>query len=294
MRFSTSTLIAGTEIVPWLAAAGELAYSPQSPPERDYFFQYSWVVPGILRAGANKRRHYWFGDPSKDDPKVRMLFRFWNQARRGVYYPLFVSHGGAEPATDVTAPVAAYRHHDVHPTGRTTERLILMQHGSYHIGEIESQPRVDKGEAVLYRGIQMAETYVLHRLTTVETRRRVLEVHARSLTDSVVSFNAAHCNLMRCETGYLNDGSFLFDGLCREAGLDPDAPPLRSVVYSGYALEEWCASRKFGPNYVKFRTPLTNLRITTFVAGETEVKVIDANKLEVIEAVGCKIREVHI
>ena len=294
MRFSTSTLIAGTEIVPWLAATGELAYSPHSPPERDYFFQYSWVVPGILREGTNKRRHYWFGDPSKDHPKVRLLFRFWNEARRGAYVPLFISHGVAALATDVTAPVAAYRHHDVHPTGHTTERLFLMQHGSYHIGDIESQPRVDQGEAVLYRGIQKAETYVLHRLTTVETRRRVLEVHARSLTDSVMSFNAAHCNLMRCETGYLNDGSFLFDRLCREAGLDPDAPPIRSVIYSGYALEEWCASRKFGPNYVKFRTPLTNLRITTFVAGETEVKVIDPNKLEVIEAVGCRVREAHI
>ena len=267
MRFSTSTLIAGTEIVPWLAATGELAYSPESPPERDYFFQYSWVFPGILREGTNKRRHYWFGDPSKDHPKVKLLFRFWNEARR---------------------------YHDVHPSGHTAERLILMQHGSYHIGEIESQPRIEQGEAVLYRGVQKAETYVLHRLTTAEIRRRVMEVHARSLTDSVVSFNAAHCNLMRCETGYLNDGSFLFDGLCREAGLDPDAPSLRSVVYSGYALEEWCASRKFGPNYVKFRTPLTNLRITTFVAGETEVKVIDPNKLEVIEAVGCRVREAPV
>lgn len=89
LRFSTSTLIAGAEVVPWLAAKGELAYSPKSPPERDYFFQYSWVVPRILREGANKRRHYWFGDPSKDDPKVRLLFRFWNEARRGACDPLF-------------------------------------------------------------------------------------------------------------------------------------------------------------------------------------------------------------
>ena len=281
-------------MVPWLAATGELAYSPKSPPERDYVFQYSWVVPGILRPGANKRRHYWFGDPSKDEPKVRLLFRFWNKARRGVYDPLFVSHGVAEPATDVTAPLAAFRHTDVQAPGRPFERLILMQHGSYHIGDIESQTRIEQGEAVLYRGVQTAETYVLHRLTTAETRQRVMDVHARSLTDSVVSFNAAHCNLMRCETGYLNDGSLLFDGLCRGAGLDPDEPTIRSVFYSGYALEEWCASRKFGPNYVKVRTPLTNIRITTFVANETEVKVIDPNKLEVVEAVGCKVREVSV
>ena len=63
-------------------------------------------------------------------------------------------------------------------------------------------------------------------------------------------------------------------------------------MYSGYPLEEWCASRKFGPHYVKFRTPLANIRITTFVANETEVKVIDPNRLEVIEAVGCTVRKV--
>ena len=145
---------------------------------------------------------------------------------------------------------------------------------------------------MLYRGIKKTETYLLQRLTTEDTRGRLMNVHARSLTDSVVSFNAVHCNLVRCETGFLNDRSFLFDSLSRAAGLEPNDPPIRSALYSGYALEEWCASRKFGPNYVKFRTPLTNIRITTFVCNETEVKVIDTNKLEVIEAVGCKVREV--
>ena len=61
-----------------------------------------------------------------------------------------------------------------------------------------------------------------------------------------------------------------------------------SLLYSGYALEEWCAARKFGSHYVKLRTPLSNIRITTFVCNETEVKIIDPIKLEVIEAVGCK------
>ena len=150
---------------------------------------------------------------------MRLLFRFWNEARRGAYDPLFVSNGVAGPDADVSAPVAAYRHTDIHPSGHQVERVILMQHGSYHIGDFESQPQIEHGAAVLYRGVQKAETYMLHRLTTAETRRRVLDVHARSLTNSVVSFNAAHCNLMRCETGHLNDGSFLFNGLCREAGL---------------------------------------------------------------------------
>ena len=107
------------------------------------------------------------------------------------------------------------------------------------------------------------------------------------------SFNAAHCNVSRTETGCFNDRSFLLGKLCVGAGLDLK-PSITWLLYSGYALEEWCAARKFGPNYVKFRTPLTNIRITTFVCNETEVKVIDPNKLEIIESVGCKVREVCI
>jgi hypothetical protein len=272
------------ETVPWLAAAGELAYSPESPPETDYYFQYSWIVPGVLGPGENKRHHYWFGDSIKDNPNVRLLFRFWNQARRGDHDTLYVSTGVAGRGADVTAPIAAYRHDDA---GR--ERLILIQHGSYYIGDIGCQPFIDRGEAMLFRGIQRAEPYLLYRLTSEDVRARLVNVHARSLTDSVVSFNAVHCNLMRCETGHFNDRSFLLDAHCREGGLTPADVPIKSALYSGYAIEEWCASAKFGPNYVKFRTPLTNIRITTFVCNETEVKVIDPNKLVVMEATGCKV-----
>ncbi|MBI4908359.1 MAG: hypothetical protein HY820_32330 [Acidobacteria bacterium] len=120
-----------------------------------------------------------------------------------------------------------------------------------------------------------------------------MRVHARSLRDSVASFNAVHCNVSRTETECFNDRSFTLGDLCMQEGLEP-APPIKSLLYSAYTLEEWCAARKFGPNYVKFRTPLTNIRITTFVCNEAEVKVVDPNKLEIIEAVGCKVGEVCI
>ena len=62
----------------------------------------------------------------------------------------------------------------------------------------------------------------------------------------------------------------MLGNLCLEAGPEPD-PAITSLLYSGYALEDWCSARKFGPNYVKFRTPMTNIRITTFVCNESEV-----------------------
>ena len=289
LRSSTSTL-AGGEIVPWLASSGELAYSPHSPPERDYFFQYSWVIPAIFRAGVNLRRHYWFGGPLKGTPEVRLLFTFWNNARRGEVETLYLSNGMAG-VDKVRAPLAVYRHSDAGPLKR--ERLILIQHGSYLIAEVESQPYLDQGEAVLYRGVQDAEEFLLRRLTSTDIRSRLMSVHARTLADSVASFNAVHCKVSRMETGWFHDRTFILGDLCLAAGLEPKAP-ITSLLYSGYALEEWCALRKFGPSYVKFRTPLSNIRITTFVCNETEVKVVDPNKLDVIEAFGCKVREVCI
>jgi hypothetical protein len=79
-RCSTSTLIDSATCVPWLAAEGPLAYSPENPPSTDYFFQYSWILPEVFNSTIRKRRHHYFGTPIRDDAKP--LFEFWRQARR--------------------------------------------------------------------------------------------------------------------------------------------------------------------------------------------------------------------
>jgi hypothetical protein len=74
-RFSTSTVIDSEYIVLWLCADGPLAYSPTKPPARDYFFQYTWILPGIFNPQVNLREHRYFGSPLKDS--ARFLFDFW-------------------------------------------------------------------------------------------------------------------------------------------------------------------------------------------------------------------------
>src|SRR5207249_10937546 len=56
-RFSTSTVIDSEYFVPWLSAEGPLAYSPTKPPARDYFFQYTWILPGIFNPQVHLREH---------------------------------------------------------------------------------------------------------------------------------------------------------------------------------------------------------------------------------------------
>ena len=45
--------------VPWLAAEGPLGYTPENPPDTDYFFQYSWILPEIFNSKVHKRRHHY-------------------------------------------------------------------------------------------------------------------------------------------------------------------------------------------------------------------------------------------
>jgi hypothetical protein len=44
---------------------GGLAYSPAELPARDYFFQYTWILPGIFNPKINLRGHRYFGGPQK-------------------------------------------------------------------------------------------------------------------------------------------------------------------------------------------------------------------------------------
>ena len=50
--------------------------------------------------------------------------------------------------------------------------------------------------------------------------------------------------------------------------------------------------RKFGPHHVVLKTPLNNIRITTFFAHESEVKIIDPSRVSLVEAVGCEVADI--
>jgi hypothetical protein len=80
-RFSTATVVDSKYLVPWLAAEGPLAYNPAQPPARDYFFQYTWILPEIFNPQINLREHRYFGSPLKQSP--RFLLDFWANARSG-------------------------------------------------------------------------------------------------------------------------------------------------------------------------------------------------------------------
>ena len=81
-RFSTSTVLGSKYLVPWLAAQGPLAYSPVEPPPRDYFFQYSWILPGIFDPKVNLREHrHWerLREIADDRDKLDDTYEDWQR-----------------------------------------------------------------------------------------------------------------------------------------------------------------------------------------------------------------------
>ena len=114
------------------------------------------------------------------------------------------------------------------------------------------------------------------------------------LSRSDLSFNSIHDRTERVETGHLHDGTWLTDDLAAQHGLDLEndrrVRALWSATHQSFALRSWVSTNKFGPNRVVCRTPVSNIRITTFFAGEHEVRVIDPARVELLDAIGCNVK----
>jgi hypothetical protein len=280
-----------------LAAAGPLAYSPAAPPPRDYFFQYAWVLPGIFNPEVNRRQHRYFGSPLKDD--ARFLFDFWSDARRGsgAAAPLYCEPGHIS-TDELRTPLAAYHH--IRKPFRTAG-AVLMQHGSYQWVAVDDQPSLCEGEVLLYRGVGDAPVFRQLRYRPEdlcapnrEVRRRYLALQADMLSDSVRSFNTIHDRIKRCETAGLLDGTWLADTLAERAGIEIAAPGFAQQLWTSaqqsYSLDPDIGVGKFGPHHVRVRTALNNIRITTFFAGESEVRIVDPSRILDVQRFGCELQ----
>lgn len=291
-RFPTSTVAGYGRFVPWLAATGPLSYTPEDPPDRNYYFQYSWIIPGILDDRTSRRRHYFFGASYKDD--ARDLFAFWTAAREDTLTRLALCFGTVD-AEAVTAPIAIY----AAPAARLRGPAhVFIQHGSYQIVEAADQPLLQSGEVVLYRGVGKAETGRLFQTGNLDVRdrsvwRRYVRVQADLLSDSVRSFNSIHDRAKRCETEHIRDRTWMSNDLARRQGLDIDgdgfARDLWKATHQSFSLARWVAERKFGPHYVVYRTALDNIRLTTFFAGEHEVRIISPHRVVLLDTHGCRV-----
>ncbi len=296
-RHSTSTICADGSISPWLGASGPLAYSPENHPETNYFFQYGWLMPSLFP----DRRHYYFGYWSSmarrdtfDNITIEFLVDFWAKSQAGRVIPVIVRNSYAT-SLDFGAPIACYQYR--RPRDRT-DSYMLMQHGSYQTVPGRKQPHLHEGKIIVYRGIGKAAVFkhfCPDKTAISETELRSLKhywvAHQKAFADSEVSFSVAHSRIHRSETDFLNI-NYDWSSIAHEEGLDwtgcEFARLLRASYLQSFTLDQQIAKNKFGPNYAAFLTPIENIRLTTFFAGEQEVFILDPSKMEIIKAYGCK------
>ncbi len=289
----TSTVTADGRFVPWLAAAGPLSYTPEQPPDRDYYFQYNRVLPGIFAEHVNLRRHFHFGAPHKHN--VRDVLEFWKLARSGGANRVTCQLGSAGDVT-VVAPMAVYR-----MTSRWRDDVyVFIQHGSYQIVSVADQPELESSMVMLYRGVQESPQFRSFRPGALDDQQRdiwqrYMAVQAHVLTDSVRLFNSIHDRTKRCETSHIRDGSWMTNEIAKAHGLNIKdggfAEALWTACHQSFALERNVAKYKFGPNYVVCRTPLGNIRTTTCFAGEREAQIVDPRQVEMREVHECQVAE---
>lgn len=295
--FSTSVVTTDGALVPWLASRGPLSYRPEQPPERDYFFQYGWILPDVISAQVNARKHFYFGNACRDS--ARDLFSFWKSARSRRIDPVAVHFGQFDPRIHIRAPIAIYRHTRYFSD---EPHYLLIQHGSYQLITAKEQPEIKGGFFRIYRGIQQSRNFryiQFDPLKLVGKNRTAwnayLLTQAQVLSDSGLSFLSIHDRAVRCETEHLKDRSWVTDELGKMNGLHDLEKPrsfaaeLWRATHQSFTLERWVAERKFGPNFIEARTPISNVRLTTFFAGEAEVRIIDPNLVEFTGSKGCEI-----
>ena len=79
---------------------------------------------------------------------------------------------------------------------------------------------------------------------------------------------------------------------CAQRGIPLDsagfARDLWNATHQSFSLARWVAERKFGPHYVVCKTPLDNIRLTTFFAGEHEVRILCPHRVVLLESYGCR------
>jgi hypothetical protein len=292
-RHSTSTRTSDDRLVPWLAAEGSLAYTPEAPPARDSLFQYGWVLPQVCRLGL--RRHLYFGAYPRD--QAQDIFAFWENARCGKAERVALRDGRLGNGT-VDAPIAVYRH----TSSPRENHYLIMQHGSYQCVPVEEQPDIEAGDVLLHRGIGDAKVFhfpVRHRAGSNQRLGTEWEKYTKLqfeiLSRSDLSFNSIHDRAKRSETEHIYDRTWITDELAAQRGLDIEheawTRSLWRAAHQSFALRRWVSEQKFGPNRVICRTPLSNIRITTFFAGEHEVRIIDPDRVEIVAAIGCSVKQ---
>lgn len=273
-----------TKLVPWLAASGPWAYSPENPPPahlRDQWSDYGRAMPALLDPGHP------YGRTAGGKTKMDDLLEGVNT---GDIKKVAIHMGELSPKGEFKAPVAIYK--DNSPDGN----YYLVQNGNYQVLPIRSQPDLEsKGELILYRGVGNHKTWPVSINRFPQPRRDKLDrylglrnwyMHSRPDT----SFGAAFEGSARQETNHLGnniEGLIAFRTFAKRFLTDAEISDGEKVFGYGpkHNHNRWYSTRdpaelRFGPNVIAVRTSVQNVTFSSDWNSEQEFHLLDPLKAQ--------------
>lgn len=298
------TVTPGDRIVPWLAAKGANAYTPDQPPHDESLFDYGAVMPCVFK---NPGRYLFGGSTGFADSTLSTAPAFWRAAMASQVQCLSVFEGG-NVDDRFHAPYALY-----HWSDSGNAKYTLMQSGSYQTFDAVDHPEVEQGVIRLYRGLEYAPFYQ-HKVLQAKgcdissqflqsACALYFDIATSMFLSSGTAFQYAHGGTARSETEHITKGDLgtHLNEICRLTNIDRNGILLRVSAFVSMSLENehfstWklIAEEKFGPHYIEVETPLSNIRISSDFSNEYEARLIDPDNITVIGAHGCKLSRVNI
>lgn len=285
----TSTRLEDGSLVPWIAKKGPFHFTPETPPKSIHELDYSKIMPEAFS-------EYGPGGPyplGGTKHKTLLALDFWEQAIEGEgsseqIERVFLKNG-RRTKDRFEAPMAVYK-----LKYGSKDWVIFIQQGNHQIlgpSEVANQLELERGYVRLFRGIGHRSRFVKFNLPGTEGSQRksaliqtYYDLLYESFSDSSLSFRTSNMSANHEVKHIVPRGYLHLPMVTAENSKIPKKylPHLLAIDREHYTFSKAIAGQKFGPNYVEFRTPLTNLRITGEFAGEWETRIIDPTLVEVV------------
>lgn len=291
IQYDTNTRLPDGRIVPWLAAKGPLSFTPENPPTDLSLHDYGRIMPGLF----TKEAKYLWGI-SEHDGGVETLKYFWQCAADNNLERVHVLYGEKENPF-FKAPMAVYKN-------KTSDMYMLMQNGVYQFVRGGDHPRIAEGFVRIHCGIGTNSTYVhkmlwsrdqsLSQLSDQDRQiiRAFFKIHEVNSSDSILNFIAGHQAIVRPNTAHIQVTGGKQQKVRANQSVQRKAEELyrRISTENCFSLNPRISQQKFGPNYGVLDTPLSNIRLTSWFAGESEVRLINPIFARVVSTQGCDVR----
>lgn len=181
--------------------------------------------------------------------------------------PIMFFEGHIDENNKFNSPIAVY---EIKKGKFLNNKLkyVLFQQGNYQILSSEQNKYIENGKIKIFKGVR-DETYIF------PTKKRE-ENFLKFIIGSFLSpeYTLGHNSItFRNETRHVSNASF--KQFLEKINID-------YYLYKeqSYTTAKRVALNKFGPNYASMITPLNNLRLFSRFSGESEVNIIDFEKIE--------------